>query len=180
MKTEKPNIDDIIHQYGQKIYKLCLFYLNDAEEAEDILQEILIKIIKKISSFRGESGLYTWIYRIAVNTLINTLNRKKLLEFISFETVQNLHQRREDKDRARPNPDPAVRLENEELEKQQLGLLEECLGRLSHREKAAFYFFYYDRLKQKEIAELMKTSVSAVESLVHKAMKKIKACVKNR
>jgi len=50
---------------------------------------------------------------------------------------------------------------------------------LSNREKTAFYFFHYDHLKQKEIAEIMKTSISAVESLIHKAMKKLKRCVKN-
>ena len=180
MKGEKPDINDIIQQYSQRIYKLCLFYLNNAEEAEDIHQEILIKIFKKISGFRGESGLYTWLYRIAVNTLINNLNRKKLLEFISFETVQDVHQGGEETDEARVSPDPAVLLEEEETLKQQLKLLEECIKRLSHREKTAFYFFYYEQMKQKDIAELMKTSVSAVESLVHKAMKKIKNCVKNR
>ena len=174
------DLDDIINRYSQKIYKLCLFYLDNQEEAEDILQEILIKIISKISSFKGESELYTWIYRIAVNTLINTVNRKKLLEFISFETVQDLQVAGGDRDAVRASPDPAVQLEKEEVENRKIERLNGCIGRLSHREKTAFYFFYYDRLKQKEIAELMKTSVAAVESLVHKAMKKIKKCVKNR
>jgi RNA polymerase sigma-70 factor (ECF subfamily) len=52
------------------------------------------------------------------------------------------------------------------------------LGQLSQREKTAFYFFHYDQLKQKEIAAVMRTSVSAVESLIHKAMNKLKKCVK--
>lgn len=172
-------IDEIIDKYYQKIYKLCLFYLNEKEEARDILQEIFVKVLKKSPTFKGKSGIYTWIYRIAVNTLLNHINRKKILEFISFESMKNFEAVKEDKDSSSVVMDPAVKLEKDEAEKQKIRKLEECIGTLSHREKTAFYFFHYDRLKQKEIAEIMKTSVSAVESLVHKAMKKIKTCVQN-
>jgi RNA polymerase sigma-70 factor (ECF subfamily) len=160
------NIDEIIDAYYQKVYKLCLFYLKDKEEAEEILQEIFIKILKKQKAFKGESGIYTWIYRIAVNTLINYIKRKKLVEFVSFEKVPEV-------------PDavtPAAELEHEETRRLQIETLERCMRRLSYREKAAFYFFHYDRLKQKEIAVIMNVSVSAVESLIHKGMKKIKQC----
>ncbi|UCH94330.1 MAG: sigma-70 family RNA polymerase sigma factor [Candidatus Aminicenantes bacterium] len=173
------DIDEIIDKYYQKIYKLCLFYLNNKEEAEEILQEIFIKVMKKGSAFKGKSGIYTWIYRIAVNTLINYINRKKIVEFISFESVKNFGEPGDDADSSLHGMDPAVKLEKHEIEKQKIEKLEECIQRLSHREKTAFYFFHYDRLKQSEIAGIMKTSVSAVESLVHKAVKKLKTCVKD-
>ena len=171
-------IDEIIDKYYRKIYKLCLFYLNDPEEARDILQEVFAKVLKKGDTFKGESGIYTWIYRIAVNTLLNHINRKKILEFISFESIKNFEGVgvKEDEDSSSSGMDPAVKWEKDETEKQKIRKLEECIGALSHREKTAFYFFHYDRLKQKEIAEIMKTSAAAVESLVHKAMKKIRYC----
>ncbi|MCP5102010.1 MAG: RNA polymerase sigma factor [bacterium] len=161
------DIDAVIDTYYRKVYKLCLFYLNHEQEAEEVTQDIFFKILKKSRSFKGDAGLYTWIYRIAVNTLINHIKRKKLVEFVSFEKVPEV-------------PDavnPAVKLEKEETRRAQIETLERCLQRLSHREKTAFYFFHYDRLKQKEIAVIMNTSVSAVESLIHKAMKKVKQCV---
>jgi RNA polymerase sigma factor (sigma-70 family) len=171
-------IDEIIDKYYRKIYKLCLFYLNDKEEARDILQEVFVKVLKKGSTFKGKSGIYTWIYRIAVNTLLNHISRKKILEFISFESIKNFESVKEEEDSSSLVMDPAVKWEKDEAEKQKIRKLEECIGALSHREKTAFYFFHYDRLKQKEIAEIMKTSAAAVESLVHKAMKKIKTCVR--
>lgn len=174
------NIEDIIDRYYQKIYKLCLFYLNDKEEAEEILQEVFIKVLKKGSTFKEKSSVYTWLYRIAVNTLVNHIKRKKILEFISFESLKNFPAVPVDEDSSTLGMDPAVKMEIDETEKQKIELLEKCVELLSHREKTAYFFFYYERLKQKEIAGIMKTSVSAVESLVHKAMKKIKACVKNR
>jgi RNA polymerase sigma-70 factor (ECF subfamily) len=167
------NIDEIVDAYYKKIYKLCLFYLKDKQEAEEILQEIFIKILKKRKHFKGESNVYTWIYRIAVNTLINYIKRKKLVEFISFEGLANSTRLSMEKSA----PDPAQVFEKDETRRQEIKKLEECITLLSNREKTAFYFFQYDQLKQKEIARIMKTSVSAVESLIHKAMKKLRHCV---
>lgn len=167
------NIEEIVDTYYQKIYKLCLFYLGNREEAEEIVQEIFIKVLKKQAGFKGESGIYTWLYRIAVNTVINYINRKKIVQFISFENLMHAGEIAGNSTAV----DPALKLEQDESRQIEIRMLEKCIARLSNREKTAFYFFYYDGLKQKEIAEIMKTSLSAVESLVHKAVKKIKKCV---
>ncbi|MCK5057951.1 MAG: RNA polymerase sigma factor [Candidatus Aminicenantes bacterium] len=167
------DIGKIIADYYRKIYKLCLFYLNnDQQEAEEMVQEIFLKVMKKSKSFKGKSNIYTWIYRIAVNTLINYIKRKKIVEFISFESIGDFKETAGYLNQS--TIDPAEKLEKEETREKEIRLLRECLTLLSGREKTAFYLFHYDNMKQKEIAEIMKTSVSAVESLVHKAMKKIK------
>lgn len=171
------DIERIITDYHQKIYKLCLFYLNNnKQEAEEIVQEIFIKIMKKLKSFKGESTIYTWIYRISVNTLINYIKRKKIVEFISFDNIKHFKEAPDDSSQS--TMDPAEKFEKDETKQKKIEILEECITLLSDREKTAFYLFHYDNLKQTEIAEIMKTSVSAVESLVHKARKKIKKCVR--
>jgi RNA polymerase sigma-70 factor (ECF subfamily) len=170
MAKGKVDVDQWVDQYYQKIYKLCLFYLKDKQEAEDLLQDIFLKVHKKASSFKGEATVYTWIYRLAVNTILNYLRRKKIVQFLSFSQLG------EDGDMWLKNgrQDPAERLEEEERSKNQLLQLNRAIDRLSDREKTAFYLFFYDRLKQKEIAAIMKTSVPAVESLIHKAKNKIR------
>lgn len=163
------NIDEIIDDYYQKIYKLCLFYLdNNEQEAEELVQDVFIKVLKKQSSFKGEAGVYTWIYRIAVNTLINYINRKKIVEFISFETTPEVREK---------TPDPGEQLEHDQEQRKKIERLQGCIARLSNREKTAFFLFHYQQLKQKEIAGILRTSISAVESLIHKAKKKLKKCV---
>ncbi len=171
-------VDEIVDAYYRKIYKLCLFYLHDEQESEEILQEIFIKVMKKHSSFKGESSVYTWVYRIAVNTLINYIKRKRLVEFISFDTSSSKPLNDKGKTVDHSEADPATALESEQEYLVKLKALEGCMEKLSHREKTAFYLFHYEGLKQKEIAAIMKSSVSAVEALIHKGMKKIKRCVK--
>lgn len=165
------NIDEIIDDYYLKIYKLCLFYVdNNEQEAEELTQDVFVKVLKKQSTFKGEAGIYTWIYRIAVNTLVNYINRKKIVAFISFETTPEVKEE---------SADPAEQLEQDQDRKQKIEKLQHCIARLSNREKTAFFLFHYQQLKQKEIAGIMKTSVSAVESLIHKAKNKLKKCVKH-
>jgi RNA polymerase sigma-70 factor (ECF subfamily) len=157
--------DELVDRYYGKIYKLCLFYLRDEQEAEEILHEIFIKVLKKQDTFKGEAGIYTWIYRLAVNTVLNYIRRKKIVEFISFESSSP------------PKESAAAEsVEAEHEHREKMETLERCSRLLSSRERTAFYLYYYDGLKQKEIASVMKTSLSAIESLIHKAMKKIKQC----
>lgn len=160
----------ITEEYYGKIYKLALYYLKNETEAEDLTQDIFFKVIKNLSSFKEESQVYTWIYRIAVNTLTNYLRRKKIVQFISFEQddINKKNMFREE------GEDPASRMEMEEEKQNRLSKLDSALNILTSRERTAFYFFHYEKIKQKDIAEIMDTSVSAVESLIFKSMKKIK------
>lgn len=175
MSENKISIEKIVDDYYQKIYKLSLFYLKDKQESEEITQEIFLKVIKKLSTFKGQATIYTWIYRIASNTLLNYLKRKKLVRFLSLDNISI-------KDAYLNNLsklDPAIHLEINESKNIQIEQLEKAINLLSNREKKAFYLFYYDNLKHKEIAQIMKTSKSSVESLIHKAKKKLKKNLNN-
>lgn len=171
MDKRKGTIDQWVDQYYQKIYKLCLFYLKDEQEAKDLLQDIFLKIHKNASSFKGEAGVYTWIYRLAVNTILNHLRRKKIIQFLSFSQVA---EKNGEKWLKNGGPDPAKRFEDLEKSQNRLIRLNQAIEKLSDREKTAFYLFFYDQMKQKEIAAIMNTSVSGVESLIHKAKNKIR------
>ena len=162
--------DEILKNYYQKIYKLALYQLKDKQEAEDLTHDIFFKVLKSLDSFQNKSEIYTWVYRIALNTIRNYLRRKKIVKFISFEDEPG----DASKHLTAPGDDPAEKNEADQDKMLKLRLLEDAMGKLTEREKTAFYFFHFEKLKQKKIAELMETSVSAVESLIFKSMKKIR------
>jgi RNA polymerase sigma-70 factor (ECF subfamily) len=162
-----PKMNDLVEKYWRQIYKLCLFYLRDAQDAEDATQHVFEIILKKQSQFQGQSNPYTWIYRIAVNTVLDLLRRRKVIRWLTLEQVRE--------PRADITTDPAADMERCQEEQDKLNRLQAGIARMSAREKKAFYFFYYEQLPQKEIAAVMGVSVPAVESLVHKAVNKIRA-----
>jgi RNA polymerase sigma-70 factor (ECF subfamily) len=165
--TSMLELNDLVEKYWRQIYKLCLFYLRDAQDAEDATQHVFEIILKKQSQFQGQSNPYTWIYRVAVNTVLDLLRRRKVIRWLTLEQVRE--------PRADITTDPAADMERSQEEQEKLNRLQAGIARMSAREKKAFYFFYYEQLPQKEIAAVMGVSVPAVESLVHKAVNKIRA-----
>ena len=83
----KYSIEQISQQYRASIYKICLGYAKDGQEAEDLLQETLVNIWKGLDSFKSAANIKTWIYRITVNTCLLSL-RKKKVRTISLDQVQ--------------------------------------------------------------------------------------------
>jgi RNA polymerase sigma-70 factor (ECF subfamily) len=171
MKAPSPptalRVNDLVERHWRQIYKLCLFYLHDPQDAEDATQQVFEKILIKYAQFQGQSDPYTWIYRIAVNTALNHLRRRKIVRWLALEKAG------QQTDAAAA--DPAQDMERREEEREKRRRLQAGIARMSAREKRAFYFFYFEQLPQKQIAAIMGTSVPAVESLVHKAVKKIRA-----
>jgi len=165
--------NELLNNYYRKIYKLALYQLQDVQEAEDLTHDIFYKVLKSLGSFQEKSDLYTWIYRIALNTIRNYHRRKKIVKFISLEYESKVGSTLVDP----ASDDPALSSEDEQQKMIKMGKFNEAIKKLSDREKTAFFFFHYEKMKQKKIAEVMGTTVSAVESLVFKSMKKIKKFV---
>lgn len=85
---KKEALEDLVKGIQDRVYKLALRMLAHPEDAEDAAQEILIKIITHLSSFRRESTFMTWVYRISANHLLNTRKRRAELMEINFEQCQ--------------------------------------------------------------------------------------------
>lgn len=162
--------EEKVKEYYRKILKLSLFYLKNRDEAEDIAQDIFVKVYENLDKFRGESDVYTWIYRISINSLNNFLKRRKIVEFISFDSGKKFTTSGENG----AGNDPALLKELESEKADQMKKLNFALEKLSARERSAFFLYHYENMKQKQIAEVMQTSVPAVESLIFKGMRKIK------
>lgn len=153
----------------KKVINTCYRIVNDIETAEDITQEVFIKVYSSIAQFRGESRLSTWIYRIAVTKSLDYLrlqkrkNRMAKLKYFSdgLEKQIDLEAPKEQQ------PDSIV--DNSERMK----ALNDAMSKLPENQRIAFSLSKYDELSSREISEVLGTSVSAVESLIHRAKKNL-------
>lgn len=148
--------------YSEKIYNTALSYTKNVEDAEEITQDVFVKIYKGASSFKGSSSLNTWVYRIAVNTSLNYLKKKN--RFIFFKNTLSISHSIDFKH-------PGVLLEN----KENAAALYKAMDYLPNKQKTAFILSFIEELPRQEVADIMKTSLKAVESLLQRAKKNMRS-----
>jgi RNA polymerase sigma-70 factor (ECF subfamily) len=81
-------IDELVSTYGQRIYQLAFRYLRNREDAEEVTQDVLFKVYRKVGAFRGDAALSSWIYRITFNTAMSRLRTGRHQEHASDETIE--------------------------------------------------------------------------------------------
>ncbi len=158
----------LVDRYKNQIFNVCYGFVNDKYLADDLTQEVFTEVFLSIQYFNGKSKLSTWLYRIAVNKSIDYLrkqNRKKRwgqLWPITSTTENNAG--------AMVNQNPQSELENDERR----AILSKAINKLPDQQKTAFTLNKYEDLSYQEIAEVMDTTVPAVESLLHRAKQNLR------
>jgi RNA polymerase sigma-70 factor, ECF subfamily len=166
---DKSAFNELIKLYADRVINTCYRFLLDKEDAEDISQEVFIEIFQSLKSFRGDAKLSTWIYRIAVTKSLDEIkkrNRKKRIT--AFGKILHLDEVA-DWISGGPTPDKSLH------EKERMDEVMQALNTLPENQRVAFTLSKIDGYSNKEIAEIMKTTIFAVESLVSRAKKKVSA-----
>jgi len=148
--------------YKDMVYNVCYRLLSNRQDAEDATQDVFIKVFRAIRKFRGDAKLTTWLYQIAVNTSLNYERRKKLTNWLSLDFLIG-----EEKSISFSNTQNRPDLELEKSESEDI--VWQAILSLPQRQRTAVILQRYEELSYKDIAEVMKTSLSAVESLLHHA-----------
>lgn len=157
---------EIAAAYGERLYWHVRRLVCCHEDADDLVQEIFIKIWAALPSFREEAQLFTWIYRIATNETLNFLRKQKVRAALTFRSIDAEMERRIDDD---PyfNGSKAQRV------------LMKALQKLPQKQKTVFSLRYFDDMKYEEISEITGTSVGALKASYHIAYEKIKSELKD-
>ena len=160
----------LVEQYQDQVVNTCLGFVPNLQDAEDIAQEVFIEIYKSLAKFRQDSKLSTWIYRIAVSKCLEFLrHRKRKKRAAFFQSLIGLEDDRAGKAKDNFNH-PGYQLENQDRAR----ILYAAIEKLSENQRIAFTLNQSDGLAIKEVAAIMNMSVSAVESLVHRARKNLR------
>ncbi len=151
----------VVRQFGPSVFALAFRIVRNREDAEEVMQDVFIKAFQGLRHYRQESGLSTWLYRIAYNTAISKV-RKKRFEWSSAD--ESWWNRVPDDD-----DEPFARVAREA----QYAELENALGRLDPDERGLVLFYYEKEMSVREIAEITSLSESNVKVRLHRIRKKL-------
>lgn len=152
----------LVNTYQQRLYWHIRKIVVSHDDADDLLQNVFIKVWKNLDSFREDSTLFTWLFRIATNESLSFLQQKKRRNILSLDGVSDYLVEAFESD---------SHFEGEELQKRlQLAVL-----KLPEKQRLVFNMKYFDEMKYEEMAEILNTSVGALKASYHHAVKKIEA-----
>lgn len=151
----------IVNAYTERLYWHVRRFLCSHEDTNDLLQDIFIKIWTALPTFRGDSRLYTWLYRIATNEVLNYLRKKRFKALISLESSAGLIERMIDDD---------AHFNGNQLQRE----LHKAIQRLPDKQRVVFSLRYFEEMKYEDISEITGTSVGALKASYHHAYNKVK------
>ena len=151
----------IVRNYSERLYWHVRRMTGTHEDADDLLQDIFLKIWTALPTFRGEAQLYTWVWRIATNETLNWLRREKVRAALRFSSVDAEMERR-------IQADPFFN--GTEAQRK----LMTAVARLPHKQRQVFVMRWWDELSYEEMAQITGTSVGALKASYHIAQEKLR------
>ena len=160
--TKESAFRELVHLYKERLYWHIRKIVIRHEDADDVLQNTFIKVYRSIDKFKGESKLYSWLYRIATNEAITHLNKQaKRLQINNEEHKANLIN----------NLQADVYFDGEEIQIK----LQKAIAALPEKQQLVFNMKYFDEIKYKDMADILDTSEGALKASYHIAVKKIES-----
>ena len=154
----------LVDTYQDMVFNTCVGFVKNPDDADDLTQDVFIEIYHSINKFREDSKLSTWIYRITVNKALEHLRKIKRKKRSGFLYWLN-HLDTDSKPEIPDYSHPGVLLEN----KEKAGILFQAVEKLPEKQRIAFTLNKLEGLSYEQISEVMKKSLSSVESLMHRA-----------
>jgi len=161
-KLRESSFTLLVKKYQERLYWHIRRMVVEHEDANDILQNVFIKVWKNLGEFREESNLYTWLYRIATNEALTWIDQQKRRTSVSISDNEDLYANRLT---AQKDFDPS------KIEWK----LQQAIQTLPEKQRVVFTLRYYDEMPYEQMAEVLTTSVGALKASYHHAVKKVEA-----
>ena len=164
-KTQAKAFEVLVNTYKERLYWHIRRIVLHHDDTDDVLQNTFIKVYKNINGFKGESQLYSWMYRIATNEALSFLKKQSKNQGISDTELQ---------DRMVANLQADVYFDGDEIQLK----LQKAIASLPEKQKLVFNMKYYQEMKYEEISAVLQTSVGALKASYHLAIKKLEKFLK--
>lgn len=164
-KTQNQAFEKLMQLYQKPLYNHIRNIVLNHDDSDDVLQNTFIKIYKNLTNFKGESKLFSWMYRIASNEAITFINQKSKRNGTTSEALQT---------KLINNLQSDVYFDGDEIQIK----LQKAILQLPEKQQLVFKMKYFEELKYEEISEILGTTVGALKASYHHAIKKIEQFVK--
>jgi RNA polymerase sigma-70 factor (ECF subfamily) len=164
-KTQNQAFEKLLHTYQKPLYNHIRNIVLNHDDADDVLQNTFIKIYKNLASFKGESKLFSWMYRIASNEAITFINQKAKRNGTTSAELQT---------KLIDNIESDVYFNGNDFQV----ILQKAILQLPEKQQLVFKMKYFEELKYEEMEEILGTSVGALKASYHHAVKKIEQFIK--
>jgi RNA polymerase sigma-70 factor (ECF subfamily) len=165
-KTQNTAFKELVQRYQKPLYYHIRNIVLNHDDADDLLQNTFIKVFSNISNFKGESKLYSWMFRIATNESLTFIEQRAKKQGISNIEVQQ---------KALLSLESDVYFEGNEIQLQ----LQNAIATLPEKQQLVFKMKYFEDMKYENISEILDTSVGGLKANYHHAVKKIEEYLKN-
>lgn len=155
----------LVRKYQERLYWHIRRLVAEHEDTNDILQNVFIKVWKNLAEFRGDSNLYTWLYRIATNESLTWIEQQKKRSSLSLDSDEN------------PIAGKLVAQKGFDANKLEWRL-QQGIQSLPEKQRVVFCLRYYDEMPYEEMSVVLDTSVGALKASYHHAVKKIESFIK--
>ena len=162
--TQEIAFNKLLSDYKERLYWHVRKIVIDHDDANDVLQNTFIKVFDNINSFKQNSSIYTWMFRIATNESLNYINKKaKKIGISNEEWIA------EKSDKLKSDP----YFEGDEVELK----LQKAISKLPEKQRIVFNMRYFEEMKYEKISEILGTSEGGLKASYHHAVKKIKTYI---
>jgi len=165
-KTQQVAFQKLLHDYQRPLYNQIRNIVLNHDDADDVLQNTFIKVFQNLKNFKGESKLFSWIYRIATNEAITFINQKAKRNNTTSEALQT---------KIVDNLKADTYFDGNEIQIK----LQKAITLLPEKQQLVFKMKYYEEIKYENMSEILGTSVGALKASYHHAVKKIENFMKN-
>ncbi len=162
------DFERLVEKYQSTVFRIVIGLLHNKEDAEEIVQDVFIKVYKSLSSFDAKAAFSTWLYRVTVNASLNVLRKKKRQKlWVELSDILQLRSKEKQAD--------ALLTEQSDN-----ALIYKAMNELPAMQRVAFVLSKYEELPQTRVAEILHLSTGAVEQLIYRAKRNLQQKLKKK
>ncbi|MFI5205510.1 MAG: RNA polymerase sigma factor [Candidatus Paceibacterales bacterium] len=171
LKGDEKSFEVLVLRYTHLIYRFVAGYVRDGQVAQDITQDVFLKVFKNIKKVDKDKNFKSWIYTIAKNTAFDALKKKQSIAFSNFEAPDGKNYLTEKLVEGAPLPDKLAQLGESKH------AFLQAIGKLSSKYKTVLTLYYYQGLNFREIAEKLEESINTVKSKHRRGLALLKVAI---